>query len=141
VTDLFSAPSTLWSLGLSAAQSIFDAGFTGAQVDAARAAHQEAAARYRQVVLTAFQDVEDQLSASQVLARQLELRRQASQAADLAEQQMLNRYRAGQVGYTEVAIAQVSALNARRALAQAQTDRQIAAVALIQALGGGWRQP
>lgn len=140
VSDLFSASTALWSFGLSAAQTLFDAGATSAGVDAARAAHAQAAARYRQTVLTALQDVEDQLAASQVLSRQLEFRRQASQAADLNEQQMLNRYRAGQVGYTEVVNAQVTALNARRALAQAQTDRQTAAVALIQSLGGGWHQ-
>jgi outer membrane protein TolC len=67
------------------------------------------------------------------------LRQQAARAADLVEQQVMNRYQAGQVNYTEVITAQVSASNARRALVQAQIDRQIAAVALIQALGGGWR--
>ena len=67
------------------------------------------------------------------------LRQQAAQAANLVEQQVLNRYQAGQVGYTEVVTAQVTAQNARRALVQAQSDRQVAAVALIQALGGGWR--
>ncbi|WP_220806861.1 efflux transporter outer membrane subunit [Noviherbaspirillum aridicola] len=138
VSNLFSASSTLWSFGVSAAQALFDAGATKANVDAARAAHAQAAARYRQTVLAALQDVEDQLTASQVLAQQLQYRQQASAAADLNEQQMLNRYRAGQVGYTEVVTAQATALNARRALAQAQTDRQTAAVALIQAIGGGW---
>lgn len=140
VGNLFNASSTLWSLGLSAVQTVFDAGATGARVDAARAAHEQATARYRQAVLAAFQDVEDQLAATQVLLRQVELRQQASAAADQAEAQMLNRYRAGQVSYTEVVNAQVTALNARRSLAQAQADRQTAAVALIQALGGGWRQ-
>ena len=53
-------------------------------------------------------------------------------------QQMLNRYRAGQVNYTDVVTAQVAALNARRALVQVAASRQAAAVALIQALGGGW---
>jgi NodT family efflux transporter outer membrane factor (OMF) lipoprotein len=140
IGNLISASSTLWSFGLSAAQAIFDAGATGASVDAARAAHAQAAARYRQTVLSALQDVEDQLSAGQVLARQLEFRRQASEAANLNEEQMLNRYRAGQVGYTEVVTAQVTALNARRSLARAQSDRQTAALSLIQALGGGWQQ-
>ena len=138
VADLFGASNTFWSLGLSAAQTLFNAGATGARVDQARAAHEEAVARYRQTVLTAFQNVEDHLAASQVLQRQQELRRQASRAADEAEAQVLNRYRSGLVSYSEVVIAQVSALNARRALVQAQADRQTAAVALIQALGGGW---
>ena len=86
------------------------------------------------------QDVEDQLSATRVLATQQELRRQASEAADQVEQQVLNRYRSGQVGYTEVITAQATALSARRALVQAMADRQTTAVALIQSLGGGWQQ-
>jgi len=66
------------------------------------------------------------------------LRETSAAAASQVEQQMLNRYRAGQVGYTDVVTAQVTALNARRALLQAQADRQSTAVALVQALGGGW---
>jgi outer membrane protein TolC len=76
-----------------------------------------------------------------VLAQQNELRRQASEAADLVEQQMLNRYKAGQVNYTDVVTTQAVALNARRNLVQVQADRQNAAVSLIQALGGGWHVP
>ena len=64
---------------------------------------------------------------------------EAAQAAGLAEQQQLNRYRAGQVSFLEVSAAQTTALNARRALAQQQGNRQVASVALIQSLGGGWR--
>jgi outer membrane protein TolC len=90
-------------------------------------------------VLTAFQDVEDQLIASRILQQQLVFRQQAAEAANLVEQQMLNRYQAGQVAYTDVITAQVTASNARRAVAQALSDRQVAAVALIQSLGGGWR--
>jgi NodT family efflux transporter outer membrane factor (OMF) lipoprotein len=139
VADLISVPNTVWSLGLSVAQTIFNAGETRARVSAAEAAQQEAAARYRQTVLSAFASVEDQLTASRILAQQETLRRRASAAADQAEQQMINRYRAGQVGYTEVVTAQASALNARRALVQVQADRQIAAVSLMQAIGGGWK--
>jgi NodT family efflux transporter outer membrane factor (OMF) lipoprotein len=138
IGELFKASSLVWSLGASLAQSIFNGGLTGARVDAARAAQEAASARYRQAVLNAFQQVEDQLVASRVLGEQLALRQQASQAADLVEQQVLNRYTAGQVSYTEVITAQATALNARRALVQLQSDRQTAAVALIQALGGGW---
>lgn len=139
VGDLFNASSSLWSLGVSAAQTLFNAGATMASVDAAKASHEAAVARYRQTVLTAFGAVEDQLSATRALAEQIDLRRQASSAADQVEQQMLNRYNAGQVGYTDVVNAQVTALSARRQLVQAQADRQTTAVALIQALGGGWQ--
>ena len=139
VADLFSASTSVWSLGLSAAQVLFNAGATSARVDGARAAHEQAVAVYRQTVLTAFANVEDQLSATRVLLAQQELRRQASEAADQVEQQVLNRYRSGQVNYTEVITAQATALAARRSLVQALADRQTTAVALLQALGGGWQ--
>jgi outer membrane protein TolC len=90
-------------------------------------------------VLAAFQAVEDQLSVSRALAEQAELRKVASEAADQTEQQLLNRYKQGQVNYTDVVTAQSSALSARRTLAQLAANRQAAAVALIQALGGGWK--
>jgi outer membrane protein TolC len=137
-SGLFSASNSLWSLGLSAAQTIFDAGAIKARVAGAEASRDAAIARYRQTVLAAFADVEDQLAASRALEQQQVHRRTAAAAADQVEQQMLNRYRAGQVGYTDVVQAQVTALNARRALLQAQADRQTTAVALIQSLGGGW---
>lgn len=136
---LFSASNSTWSLGLSAAETLFDAGARRARVAGARAAYDQTVAQYRQTVLTALQDVEDQLIASRVLAEQYELRRSASQAADLAEQMVGNRYQAGQVSYLEVVSAQTSAYSARRALVQAAAQRQATAVALIQALGGGWR--
>ena len=139
VADLFSASSSVWSLGLSAAQALFNAGATTARVQGSETAHAQAVARYRQTVLTAFQGVEDQLAATRVLLTQQDLRRQASEAADQVEQQVLNRYRSGQVSYTEVITAQATALSARRALVQALADRQTTAVALIQSLGGGWQ--
>ena len=139
VANLFNASSSVWSLGLSAAQALFNAGATGARVDGALAAHEQTVARYRQTVLVAFADVEDQLAATRVLLTQQELRREASLAADQVEQQVLNRYRSGQVGFTEVITAQATALTARRALVQAAADRQTTAVALIQSLGGGWQ--
>ena len=139
VADLFGVSSSVWSFGLSAAQSLFKAGATTARVEGREAAHAQAVARYRQTVLTAFQGVEDQLAATRVLLVQQGLRSQASEAADQVEQQVLNRYRSGQVSYTEVITAQATALNARRALVQAMADRQTTAVALIQSLGGGWQ--
>lgn len=138
IGDLFNASALVWSLGASLAQTIFDAGATAARVERTRAALEQASANYRQTVLAAFQDVEDQLVAARILQQQLVLRQQANVAADQVEQQVLNRYTAGQVNYTEVISAQATAASARRAVLQAQVDRQTAAVALIQALGGGW---
>lgn len=139
IGDLFSTSALVWSLGASVAQMVFDAGATSARVEQSRASLERAAANYRQVVLQAFQDVEDQLVALRVLQQQQGLRQEAARASELVEQQVLNRYQAGQVNYTEVIQAQASAASARRALVQAQIDRQVASVSLIQALGGGWR--
>ena len=138
IGDLIKASAFAWSLGAALAQSIFDAGLRSARMATARAAWEQSVAQYRQTVLVAFQDLEDQLVAVRVLEVQEQLRRQASQAADLTEQQVMNRYKAGLVSYTEVVQAQVTALNARRALAQLAASRQNAAVALTRALGGGW---
>lgn len=139
VSDLFSASAAAWSLGLSLAQTVFDAGANRARTEQSRAAWEQTVANYRQTVLVAFQDVEDQLAALRTLERQLALRRTASEAADQTEQQVLNRYRAGQVSFTEVVTAQVSALSARRSVLQLIGQRQTATVGLIQALGGGWQ--
>lgn len=140
LSDLFSSSAAAWSLGLSITQAIFDAGGNKARLDQARAAWEQSVAQYRQAVLVAFQDVEDSIAAVRLYEQQEALRRAASQAADETEQQVLNRYRAGQVSYTEVVTAQVSALSARRALVQLSASRQTSTIALIQALGGGWKQ-
>ena len=138
VAALASNPVTLWSIGVSMTQTIFNAGLVKNRIAGAEAAYEVAVARYRQTVLSAFQSVEDQLVATRVLAQQEIYLQEAAKAASLAEQQQLNRYRAGQVSFLEVSAAQTTALNARRALAQQQGNRQVASVALIQALGGGW---
>jgi NodT family efflux transporter outer membrane factor (OMF) lipoprotein len=135
---LINSSTNLWSLGLSVVETVFDGGARSARTDQAKAAYEQVIARYRQTALTAFQEVENQLAAQRILAQQHELRRQASVAADEAERLALNQYSAGRSAYTEVIIAQVGALNARRSLAQVISNRQTAAVALIQALGGGW---
>ncbi|HSB22035.1 MAG TPA: efflux transporter outer membrane subunit [Burkholderiaceae bacterium] len=136
--DLFDAANTLWSLGLSLAQVLFDGGALDAALKSAEASRDVTIASYRQTVLTAFQSVEDLLAQRRGLTEQLALRQQASAAADLTEQQVLNRYRAGQVSYTDVVTAQASALAARRSVVQLQVGLQTNAIALVQAIGGGW---
>jgi len=136
--DLFNASNSLWSLGLSLAQVLFDGGALNAALKNAEAGRDLTIANYRQTVLTAFQSVEDLLAQRRSLAEQLAQRQQASAAADLTEQQVLNRYRAGQVSYFDVVAAQTSALSARRTVVQLQAALQTNAIALIQALGGGW---
>ncbi|MGE8318788.1 MAG: efflux transporter outer membrane subunit [Comamonas sp.] len=139
--DLLSASGLLWSLGASVAQTLFNGGATTAQVDAARAAHAQKTAVYRQTVLAAFQAVEDALGQVQALGAQQPQLQQALEAADKVEQQMLNRYKEGIVQYTDVVTAQVTALNARRSLLQLQMNQQIAAANLVQQIGGGWHMP
>ena len=138
---LLRTSSNVWSLGLSVAQTLFDAGAIAARVEGAQAARDVAIANYRQAVLAAFQVVEDQLATLRSLAEQDGQRRAASADADRTEQLTLNQYLQGQVPYTTVVTAQVTALNARQTLSQLVSSQQAAAVALIQALGGGYAQP
>ena len=138
---LFAASSNVWSIGAAAAQTLFDAGARRARVAQSRAAYDQAVAQYRQSVLAALQEVEDQLAAQRVLSADYELRRQSAGASQAAATMVLNQYREGQVDYTSVVTAQATALNARRALIQAAAQRRTAAVSLIQALGGGWSAP
>ncbi len=135
---LLASPTSVWSVGYALTQTVFNAGLVKSRVQGAEAAYEAEVARYRQTVLTALQGVEDQLVASRVLAEQERLLTEAAEASQQARQQVLNRYRAGQVSFLEVVIAQTTALNARRSLLQVQANRQVAGVALIQGLGGGW---
>jgi len=135
---LISNPTSIWSLGVALTQPIFNAGLTKSRVAGAEAFYKQEVALYRQTVLAAFQSVEDQLIASRVLAEQESLLSAAAASATQAQEQVLNRYRAGQVSFLEVVTAQTTALSARRALLQAQSNRQVAGVALIKAMGGGW---
>ena len=141
IGSLFDASNSLWSIGASAAQLLFDGGATNARIKGARAAYDQTVAEYRQTVLAAFQDVEDQLASQRTLAAEYDLRRQAAADGDQAATMVLNQYKEGQVAYTDVVTAQASALSARRTLVQAAGARQTTAVALVQALGGGWSAP
>jgi NodT family efflux transporter outer membrane factor (OMF) lipoprotein len=136
--DLFKSPSQSRSAAASAAGTLFDAGARSARVAEAHAGYDASVAKYRQTVLDALRAVEDALAGSRVLARQYELLRAASQAADQAEQIAANRYRAGQISYTDVVVLQAAALAARRELAAAVLARQSSVVSLVTALGGGW---
>jgi NodT family efflux transporter outer membrane factor (OMF) lipoprotein len=138
LAKLLTASSRVWSFGSTLAETIFDAGARHAQVEEARALLDAAIADYRQTVLTGFQQVEDQLAAQRILAEQAVAQDSAVASAREAERIITNQYKAGTVAYTNVVVAQTAALsNAETALAVRQS-RLLAAVALIQALGGGW---
>jgi NodT family efflux transporter outer membrane factor (OMF) lipoprotein len=138
LSGLLNASNSMWSIGANAVETVFNAGQTTALVREAKASRDEAFATYRQTVLTAFQQVEDDLSAARVLQTEEPLRLGASQAADQGETVALNEYRAGTVDYTTVVTAQNAALNARETLLNLRVQRMTTAVSLIEALGGGW---
>ncbi len=141
LAQLVSAPTLAWSLGATLAQAVFDGGARDAAIAQARAVHQAASANYRQSVLAAMGQVEDQLTARVALDEQIQHASAAADAATGAEQRTLNSYRAGLSAYTAVVAAQATSLAAQRTLMQLQLQRQQAVVALVQALGGGWVAP
>jgi NodT family efflux transporter outer membrane factor (OMF) lipoprotein len=136
--QLFNASNFLWTLGADATETIFDAGARKAKVQEARATYDEEVATYRGTVLSAFQNVEDNLVAQRVYGQELALLTSAAQAA--AENQAItyNEYNAGTVDYTTVATAEATALVAELSQVQMEASRLATAVALIEALGGGW---
>jgi len=138
LSNLFSAADRVWSLGASASETVFQGGYRGAAVDAARATYDQAVASYRQTVLTAFEQVEDDLSDLRVLQQQAQAEDTTVAAARRAVDVTLNEYRAGTVAYTSVITEQTALLSAEQAALNVRQSRLVASVALIQALGGGW---
>ncbi|MBV9843152.1 MAG: efflux transporter outer membrane subunit [Sphingomonadaceae bacterium] len=138
IGSLFTAASSFWSLGAQVAETLLDFGARSARVAEARAAYNQAVANYRQAVLTAFQQTEDELAASKVLAYVAAQRVAAAAAANQVERLTQNEYVAGQLAYSDVITAQTTALTARQTEAQAIVDQQTAAISLIEAIGGSW---
>lgn len=138
VSGLVKAPNNLWSFGGSAADTLLDFGARPAQVRQARAAYDAAVANYRQAVLAAFQQVEDQLATLRILEQQVRVQEETVKSANLAVQLTLNQYKAGTVAYTAVITAQTIALADAQTLLNIRQSRLTATVALIEALGGGW---
>ena len=137
-SDLISAPVIGWSLGAQLAETIFDGGLRSAAVAASKANYQATVANYRQTVLAAFQDVEDNLASLRILDQESTVQNQAAASAKLAFQLTMNEYKAGTVDYPTVLIAQVAAFNAEKNAADVNGLRMSSAVGLIKALGGGW---
>lgn len=135
---LFSASNELWTLAASGTQVLFDGGLRHAVIDAARAGYAQAVASYRQTVLGAFQDVEDQLAAQRVLAAQADAEAKAVALARDAVRIALNEYQAGTVTYTTVVTAQTTLLADEQTALQVAESRFTTNVSLIRALGGGW---
>jgi NodT family efflux transporter outer membrane factor (OMF) lipoprotein len=138
IGKLFNASSSLWSVGASAADTVLDFGRRRAQVRAARAVYDQDVATYRQTVLTAFQNVEDEIAALRVYETQEDVELQYEKAAREAVQLDLNAYKAGIVDYTTVITAETSALSASQTVLTVLESRLLASVLLVEYVGGGW---
>jgi NodT family efflux transporter outer membrane factor (OMF) lipoprotein len=136
--SLFSAPNAAWSVGPALAQTIFNGGAREAQTEGARARYDQAVATYRQTVLTAFQQVEDELAALRVLEQQAVVENRTVADARQSEMLTLNQYRAGIIDFTTVLTAQATRLNAENAALSVLNQRLASSVQLVVALGGGW---
>lgn len=138
LSQLFTVANRVWSLGASASETLFEGGARTAAVAAARATYDSSVANYRQVVLTALQQVEDELSSLRILAQQARAEAIAVAATQRAVDVLFNQYRAGTVAYTSVITEQTALLTDRQAALAVQQSRLVASVTLITALGGGW---
>jgi NodT family efflux transporter outer membrane factor (OMF) lipoprotein len=137
--DWVKAPSRFWAIGPKAALPLFNGGLYRAQSGAAWAAYDEQVANYRASVLTAFQDVEDNLAALRRLERESVSEAAAVAATKGAFDQAVLRYQGGLVTYLEVVSTENAALAARLSAVDIQTRRITASVLLVKALGGDWR--
>jgi len=138
LSNLFSASSTFWSVGLGLAGTLLDFGARAAEVDISRAAYDETVANYRATVLQAMQEVEDNLAAVRWLAEESAVQQDAARLARESVLLTVNQYKAGTVGYLNVALVQASQLSEERSTVQLIGRRLVATVALIRALGGEW---
>jgi NodT family efflux transporter outer membrane factor (OMF) lipoprotein len=138
ITTLLQGPSGLWSVGLSALGTIFDGGRRHALTDQARAAYDFQVATYRESVLTAFQQVEDNLAAVRILENEAKVQDEAVVAAQRSLDLSITRYKGGVTSYLEVTTAQSAALADQVTAVNILGRRMANTVLLIQALGGGW---
>jgi NodT family efflux transporter outer membrane factor (OMF) lipoprotein len=137
-TSWLSWPSRIFSVGPTLSQALFDAGRRRAALNQSLDAYDATIAAYQQTVLTAFQQVEDNLSTLRILSEEAAPVQQAVSSSGRALTISTAQYKAGTTSYLTVITAQATALDAQRTAVNLLTRRMVATVALIQALGGGW---
>ena len=138
ITTLIQGPSGLYSLGGQAAQTLFDAGKRRGTLEQAQATYEQSVDVYRATILTAFQEVEDNLAALRILEDESSTQARAVAAAEHSLSLSITRYRGGVTNYLEVTTAQSAALSDEVTAVNLLTRRMAASVLLIKALGGGW---
>ena len=139
ISGLIKASNAVWSYGPQIALNLFNGGATIAQTREARATYDEAVATYRQTVLGAFQQVEDDLASLHFLQSQYAEEMQAVSDAKRSAALTLNQYKAGVADYASVLTAQTAQLNAEITAVNLQSQRLMASAGLIDAIGGGWK--
>src|SRR5581483_8610966 len=135
---LFDWPSRFWSIGPSASEVVFDGGLYRAELHQYQAVYNADVASYRQTVLTAFQQVEDALSATRIYSQQILRQQEAVESAQQYLDMEMERYNTGVDPYVDVVLAQTTLLNDQVTLNTLHVEEMIASVQLVDALGGGW---
>ena len=138
IAEWFTWPSRFWSVGPSVAETLFDAGLRRATVEQYRATYDENVANYREAVLTAFQQVEDNLASLRVLSAELHQQDTAVQSAQRNLTLATDRYRLGIDPYLNVITAQTALLTNQETVVNLRMQQMTAGVQLVEALGGGW---
>jgi len=137
-SNLVSQPNNMWAFSPQLLQPLFDGGLRAAGVDQAVAGYDLAVANYREVVLEAFQNVEDNLAAASILSHEIQVQQQAVEAARQTLSLTDSQYREGIVGYLNVITAQATLLTSQITEISLRSREYVAGVQLIVALGGGW---
>jgi len=138
IQDMASWPSLVWAVGASLAETLFDAGKRAAVTEQAKATYNQNVATYRQTLLTAFQQVEDNLASLRILTQELEQQSAAVKAAQRYLDLSTDRYKLGIDSYLNVITAQATLLSNKRTEVNLQLQQMTASIQLIMALGGGW---
>src|SRR4029079_8287535 len=138
IASWFTWPARFFSLGPTLSQTLFDKGRRRAATEVARAQYDGTVASYRQTVLTAFQEVEDNLAALRILSHELDEQNDAVASSQRALSLANDRYKSGIDSYLNVITAQTTLLNNQRTALNLEAQQMTASVELIKALGGGW---
>jgi NodT family efflux transporter outer membrane factor (OMF) lipoprotein len=138
IAKLITASTGFWALGANVAETVLSGGRRRAQVDFAKSGYGSSVANYRQTVLNAFQEVEDDLSGLNVLSQAAGTQQQAVDAAQRALNIANDRYVGGLVTYLDVITAEETLLENQRLATQILGQRLVTSVGLVKALGGGW---